>query len=92
MNIWQILKFEKMVSPWLLQLLFWPAAAASIFYSSRLIFNGNAIGWVPLIVGTLFVRIVFESLILRFRTYEKLQRIERLLQREQSDVSSRADT
>lgn len=86
MNIWQILKFEKMVSPWLLQLLFWPAAAASIFYSSWLILNGNAIGWVPLIVGTLFVRIVFESLILRFRTYEKLQRIERLLQREQPDV------
>ena len=27
MKIWQILKFEKMVSPWLLQLLFWRAAA-----------------------------------------------------------------
>jgi len=83
MHIWRILKFEKMVSPWLLQLLFWPAAAASIFFSAKLILDGYVIGWVPLVVGTLFVRVLFESLILRFRTYEKLQQIEKLLQRQE---------
>ena len=82
MDIWRILKFEQMISPWLLQLLFWPAAAASIFFSVWLIVEGNAIGWIPLIVGTLFVRVIFELLILRFRTYEKLQEIEELLRQE----------
>ena len=91
MKIRQVLKFEKMVSPWLLQLLFWPAAAASIFYSSWLILEGNNIGWVPLIVGTLFIRVLFESLILRFRTYEKLQEIEQLLRKEEIDGDSSAD-
>lgn len=73
------LLFKKMVSPVLLQILFWPAVAASIFYSTRLILDGNRIGWLPLIVGTLFVRVLFEILILRFMAYEKLAEIERRL-------------
>ena len=71
------LLFKKMISPLLLQILFWPAVAASIYYSTQLILNGNRIGWIPLIVGTLFVRVLFETLILRFMAYDKLVEIER---------------
>lgn len=76
----EYLLFRKMISPLLLRILFWPATAASIYYSTQLILNGNRIGWVPLIVGTLFVRVLFETLILRFTSYEKLVEIERKLQ------------
>ena len=70
------LAFRRMISPVLLQILFWPAALASIYFSAWLIFEGNAIGWVPLIVGTLFVRVIFEVLLLLFRILDRLAAIE----------------
>ncbi len=69
------LLFKKMVAPILLQFLFWPAIIASIYYSVQLIIAGKTIGWVALIVGTLFVRVVFEIWLLLFRIYEKLDAI-----------------
>lgn len=71
--------FRRMIAPLLLQILFWPAAIASIYYSAWLILQGNRIGWVPLIVGTLFVRVVFEILILFFRMHERLVDIHQAL-------------
>ena len=70
-----LVAFRKMIAPVLLQIMFWPAAFASVYYSIWLIRQGNSIGWVPLIVGTLFVRVVFEVLILFFRVFEKLSDI-----------------
>lgn len=71
----ELVAFRRMIAPVLLQIMFWPAAIASIYYSIWLIRQGNSIGWVPLIVGTLFVRVVFEALILFFRIFEKLSDI-----------------
>lgn len=71
-----LLLFRKMIAPTLLQFLFWPAVGASVYYSLQLILNGNPIGWVPLLVGTLFVRVVFELWILLFRIYERLGEIQ----------------
>ena len=48
---------------------------ARVYYSAWLILEGNRTGWVPLIVGTLFVRVVFEVLILFFKIFEKLSSI-----------------
>ncbi len=73
--------FRKMVAPVLLQVLFWPAAFACIYFSIRLILDGQQVGWVPLIVGTLFVRVVFEIWLLLFRIYDKLSAIHTALQR-----------
>ena len=75
-RLMDLVTFRTMISPVVLQILFWPATIASIYYSAWLILEGNAIGWVPLIVGTLFVRIVFEGMILFFRVFEKLSDIE----------------
>lgn len=71
--------FRRMIAPFLLQILFWPAAIASVYYSAWLILQGNRIGWIPLIVGTLFVRVIFEILMLFFRIYEKLADIHEAL-------------
>ena len=70
-----LMAFRRMIAPVLLQIMFWPAVFASIYYSIWLIREGNLIGWAPLIVGTLFVRVVFEVLILFFRVFEKLSDI-----------------
>jgi len=75
-HLLDFIAFRRMISPVLLQIMFWPAAFASIYYSAWLIREGNAIGWVPLIVGTLFVRVLFEVMILFFRVFEKLSDIE----------------
>ena len=81
-RVLEFIRFRRMISPVLLQILFWPAIAASIYYSSWLILQGNLIGWVPLIVGTLFVRVFFEVFILLFRIYEKLTHIHTVLSKE----------
>ena len=67
--------FRKMISPILLKILFWPALAASIYYSIWLIRGGLTIGWVPLIVGSLFVRVMFEVMLLFFSINENLNAI-----------------
>jgi len=70
------LLFNKLISPTLLRILFWPALIACIYYSSLLIAGGNQIGWIPLTVGSLFVRIIFEWMILFFSINEKLKNID----------------
>jgi hypothetical protein len=77
------LRFDKMIAPKLLRIFFWPALAACIFYSSWLIVQGNPIGWVPLIVGSMFVRVMFEGMILFFTVNEKLERINQNLQKKE---------
>ena len=69
------LLFRKMIAPILLKILFWPALAASIYYSTWLIRDGLTIGWVPLIVGSLFVRVAFEVMLLLFSINERLGRL-----------------
>ena len=73
--------FHRNIAPMLLQILFWPAVAASIYYGIWLISEGHTIGWVPLIVGTLFVRVIFEVMIMSFRKYETLLAILSVLEK-----------
>ena len=87
-HLLDFITFRRMISPILLQVMFWPAAGASIYYSAWLIREGNAIGWIPLIVGTLFVRVVFEGMILFFRIFEKLSDIETALEASGSQEST----
>ena len=75
------LLFHKLIAPTLLRILFWPALGACIYYSSLLIIEGNTIGWVPLTVGSLVVRIMFEGMLLFFPINEKLGSIDRNLER-----------
>ena len=52
-HLLDLVTFQGMISPVVLQIMFWPAAIASVYYSAWLIREGNAIGWIPLIVGNL---------------------------------------
>lgn len=45
-HLLDFVSFRWMISPVLLQIMFWPAAAASIYYSTWLILDSNAIGWI----------------------------------------------
>ncbi|HMB64723.1 MAG TPA: hypothetical protein VKN36_16705 [Eudoraea sp.] len=51
------LSIDRLIAPVMLRILLWPALAAFIYYSSWLIFKGNASGCVPLTIGSLCVRI-----------------------------------
>ena len=74
-NLKLYLVFAKLIAPILLRILFWPALVACIYYSSWLIIDGNAIGWIPLTVGSLFIRILFEWMVLFFTMNEKLGKL-----------------
>ena len=50
-HLLDFIAFRRMIAPVLLQIMFWPAAFASVYYSGWLIVQGNTIGWVPLIWG-----------------------------------------
>lgn len=82
------LLFRKMIAPSLLKLLFWPALMANIYYSVRLIVDGYKVGWVPLIVGSLFTRILFEALILFFSINETLYDLNQHLSEETDNGDS----
>lgn len=71
--------FRKMIAPILLKILFWPALVANIFFSVWLIVEGNWIGIVPLFVGSLFIRVIFEIFLLLFTMNENLFEIRRSL-------------
>ena len=74
-----------MIAPVILKILFWPALLASIYYSIRLIIDGYTVGWIPLIVGSLFVRIVFEGMLLFFSVNDMLFEISRTLENKSNE-------
>lgn len=65
--------FRILISPTLLRILYWPATLATIYYSGLLIWHGFPIGWVPLIMGTLLVRVFFEIMITGFHIARNLR-------------------
>ena len=84
-NVKHYLAFKKLISPFILKFLFWPALGATIYFSIRLIADGYAIGWVPLLIGSLFTRVIFEMLLLFFTMNEKLHEINESLKKFNSE-------
>lgn len=78
-NIWDILTFKKMLSPILLQILFWGGVGGTLYGAIWLLMRGNWAGWMALIFGLVGVRFIFEIAILAFRNYEALSEIRSLL-------------
>ena len=78
------LMFRKMLSPILIQLLFWAAiilfvyTAVTDFLSHESVFNVLMI----IVLGTLAARIVCELLILFFRINDNLEEIKQILAKE----------
>lgn len=64
-----ILTFRRMIAPIALQILFWAGIGGTLYGSYVLFSMGNWAWPFPLIFGTLATRVLFETLILAFRSY-----------------------
>ena len=78
-QVWQFLVFERMASPVLLQILFWAGVAGSLYGAYVLYDLGNPVWPLPLFLGPVLVRVIFERAILAFRSYDRLCNIEESL-------------
>ena len=78
-TITRILTFQKMVSPFLLQILFWAGIGGVIYGTYVLIKLDHWAWWIALIAGTLVTRVIFERAMLSFRSYDRLVEIAVIL-------------
>ena len=81
-SLWNVLTFRTMLSPILLQILFWGGVGGTLYGASWLLTRGNWAGWMALVFGLVGVRFIFEIAILAFRNYEALNEIRNSLKRE----------
>ena len=68
----ELLVFRRMISPVVLQILFWSAIGGVLYGTYVLVALGNWAWPLSLIFGTLAVRVMFEMAILVFRVYDRL--------------------
>ena len=79
--------FRKMILPYILQVLFW-AGIAGTLYGSYWLYTHNNWAWIMAIVfGPLLTRVIFELVMLRFETYQRILTIEEKLQEISCDSS-----
>lgn len=71
-QLWEVLLFRKMVSPVVLQVLFWAGIGGCVYGAYVLIRLDHWAWWMPLTFGPLLVRVVFERAIIAFLTYDRL--------------------
>lgn len=75
----QVLSFRRMISPALLQILFWAGIGGVLYGTYTLIKLEHWAWWTPLVFGSLLVRVTFERAILSFRSYDRLDEIPTML-------------
>jgi hypothetical protein len=63
------LTFREFVTPYALQFLFWTGIGATLYGTWWLYTHDNWAWIMSLVFGTLVTRLVFEGLILKYRTY-----------------------
>jgi hypothetical protein len=73
----EFLSFRKMITPLIIQIIFWIGAAVSVILGLGIMFHGTFIlGLMYVILGPLMVRIYCELIILLFRIYDVLNDIK----------------
>ncbi len=78
-TFWNILTFRTMVSPLVLQLLFWAGVGGALYGTYVLITLDNWAWIFAATLGPLLVRVIFERALLAFRTYDRLGDIHKEL-------------
>ena len=78
-SVLQVLSFRKMISPVLLQVLFWGGMGGVLYGTYVLLKLDHWAWWVSLVFGSLLVRVIFERAMLSFRSYDRLNEISALL-------------
>ena len=79
------LTFREFVTPYALQFLFWSAIAATLYGTWWLYTHDNWAWTLSLVFGIIVTRLVFEGLILKYRTYLCLRDIRDSLHERQKD-------
>ncbi len=77
--------FKRLLMPYILQVLFWCGIGGTLYGAYWLFTHDNWAWWMALLFGTLVTRLIFESLILRYRSYELLVAIRKQLRPENPD-------
>lgn len=72
----EFLLFRKYVTPIALQILFWAGIGGTLYGSWWLYAHDNWAWIMALLFGTLGTRVIFEGLMLKYRTYHILQKIQ----------------
>ncbi|MGD0517000.1 MAG: DUF4282 domain-containing protein [Thermoguttaceae bacterium] len=72
------LSFRKMITPIIIQVVFWIGVVVSVVSGLSIMFQGRAflIGLIYVVLGPLMVRIYCELIILLFRIYDVLNDIK----------------
>ena len=78
----EYLRFERFIMPVALEILFW-AGIAGTLYGAWWLYRHDNWAWImALVFGVLLTRLIFESFILRYRTYIVINEINRKLDRD----------
>lgn len=77
--VFDILTFERMISPFLLQILFWAGIGGTLYGTYVLIRLEHWAWWMALIFGVVVTRVIFEFSILAFRAFDRLNEIRDLI-------------
>ena len=77
-----ILMFRKMVTPILIQIVFWVVTIASILSGVKLLADQNPVGLAIIILGPLGARVYAEMLIVIFKINETVTEIKRNSERQ----------
>lgn len=70
-----LLRFRKLIAPYILEVLFWAAIAGTLYGSYWLFVHDHWAWWAALVFGTLLTRLIFEFALLAFRSYDRLVEI-----------------
>ncbi len=79
-----ILTFRKMISPYVLQVLFWAGIGGCLYGTYVLISLDHWAWWTALLFGPLVTRVLFERAIVAFQSYERMNELVRFV-REQNE-------
>ena len=80
-DVKDFLLFRRFLTPVILQIMFWTGIGGTLYGTWRLYSHDNWAWIMSLIFGTLMTRLIFEFLILRFRSFQCLEEIKAELQR-----------
>ena len=79
-----VLRFRKMVAPYVLELLFWSGIAGTFYGAYWLVTHDHWAWWIALVFGTLLTRLIFEFAMLAFRGYDRLVEIRDAVTRDRN--------
>ena len=77
-----VLRFRRMIAPFLLELLFWAGIAGTSYGAYWLFVHDNWAWTLALVFGCLVTRVFFEFGLLAFRSYERLVEISDAVRQE----------